>query len=209
MPIEALLIDAPLEDGQIGTPEWFKPHRTPLLLEANGAWHLVFWVGAEFYPNVWDFIEETRVAGASRRVPSSMDFSKLTPASRMIFVHPQAKVDVTVPELYCPCPKGVHTFAGEPSCLGGAKYLPMADVEGYRTEELGEAVTRTIPCGHSYAAYAAPSWMKYAPENPRPAVFLQMAVTGIAMINDREGAFDADVERRVREARVEAFRADA
>lgn len=45
-------------------------------------------VGRENYPAVWDYVEETRLFGASRKMPPTLPWEKLTPGqSRMVFVH--------------------------------------------------------------------------------------------------------------------------
>jgi hypothetical protein len=55
---------------------------------------LVMWVGAEYYPYVPDFIEEGRVHGFSKRVPTTMDgLNQLNERSRLILVHPKAGFD--------------------------------------------------------------------------------------------------------------------
>jgi hypothetical protein len=201
VPIEELLIDPARTFPDIGTEEWFKPHRTPILFEHKGAHHLVFWVGREFYQSVWDFIEEVRVGGASRRLPSTFDFSKITAASRMFFVHGAARVDGSaIGELFCPCPKGTHgpTIESEPFCLGVAKYAAKPDQP--------DGSVRTLPGGHGYLVHTPPEGVEL---KESPGLFLQVAVTGIAMINQRDGGFDPDVESRVRAAGVETFRTDA
>ncbi|MBU2722906.1 hypothetical protein [Acidithiobacillus ferridurans] len=112
-PIEAFLIDpVPPFKGE--------PFRAPILMEdpqQNGIYHAVVWVGAEFYPSLVDYVEETRVKGASRRIPSGFDFSKLTPGkSRMIFVHPRAfTAQCHVP--VTPCPKGIPDHGRDEPCI--------------------------------------------------------------------------------------------
>ncbi len=52
---------------------------------------LVIFVGKEYYKATWDFVEEVRRYGASRKVPRNLPFEKLTPGqSRMVFVHSRA-----------------------------------------------------------------------------------------------------------------------
>lgn len=59
----------------------------------SGVFHLVIWVGAEHYSYVADIIEEIRLYGASRRIGSMVDLSKLTPGqSRMILAHPKCRL---------------------------------------------------------------------------------------------------------------------
>jgi hypothetical protein len=80
----------------------------------NGVWHLLDVVGQCYYPNVADWIEETRRYGLSRRVPKNLDFSLLTPASRIIILHSRANIrnwpDFLKhdPELNWQCPRRIE-----------------------------------------------------------------------------------------------------
>ncbi len=224
LPLESFLVDPPLIEGEVGTPEWFQPHRSPIWYERGGVNHLVIWCGAEHYPNPWDFIEEGRVAGFSRRVPSAIDFSKIGPMSRMIFVHPQAAVTPTQeldgkPTL---CPRKnrfvdaatarteferVAAEAGDPvvlhpewqadtRCLGGAKYLATP------TADRGSWVL--LPCGASYqAGDGAPLALP-----ARAAIFLQTPITGVAMITGHDGKVDKEKAEHVQKAGVPVFESD-
>jgi len=60
------------------------------LVERGGVWHVLDWVGTKHYENVPDYIEELRRFGLSRRLPSNLNFSKLTAESRIILVHEKA-----------------------------------------------------------------------------------------------------------------------
>lgn len=52
---------------------------------------LVIFVGKKFYESPWDFVEEARRFGASRKLPNNLPFDQLTPGeSRMVFVHSKA-----------------------------------------------------------------------------------------------------------------------
>lgn len=54
----------------------------------NSVNDLVIFVGRGFYPSPWDFVEEVKRFGVSRKVPKNLPFEQLTPGeSRMIFVH--------------------------------------------------------------------------------------------------------------------------
>lgn len=55
---------------------------------------LVIFVGKKFYESPWDFVEEARRFGASRKLPHNLPFDQLSPdESRMIFVHSRAIPD--------------------------------------------------------------------------------------------------------------------
>ena len=90
-PIEWFVVDppAPLDLGAIGV----RPRGVTLVRDeslADGTCHIVDWVGAESYPNVADFVEEARRFGISRRLETTLDFSRITDRSRLVLVHPRA-----------------------------------------------------------------------------------------------------------------------
>ena len=88
-PIEHFLIDPPrpIEAGALGIAA-----RGVTLATLGDAPCVLDWVGVDSYPNVADFIEETRRFGASRRVQAGLDFSVLRPGARHLFVHPKALI---------------------------------------------------------------------------------------------------------------------
>lgn len=212
-PIEELLFDPAIAEKDGGSPAWFKPHRSPILFEKDGGWHVLIWVGAEFYPNVWDFIEEVRVAGASRRVPENMDFSKLSDRSRMFFVHATAwtRAAAENDKSYCHCPKKTHAlFEDERSCIGGSLYTATPTIVENGVKWRG------LPCGHRYRVHgpAKDETLQglldlVAGMESGPGMFLQMAITGIALIRHKDGSFDAQVRERAQQAKqIEVFEAD-
>jgi hypothetical protein len=88
-PVEAFLIEPPGEvpDSLGLTPLGVK------LIEIGGTWHVIDWVGSQHYPYVADFVQEVKALGLSRRLPKTLEFEKLTPASRIILVHSNAIMD--------------------------------------------------------------------------------------------------------------------
>lgn len=79
-----------------------------------GTWHIFDIVGQKHYPNVADFVEETRRFGVSRRceLASAEEYAKLTPQSRLVLLHQRAWVGAFetyarewVPGYYDTCPK--------------------------------------------------------------------------------------------------------
>lgn len=128
-PMESFWMDPPLP-----LPLTVQAQVTPLgmsLWEAgDGTHHVLDWIGESHYPYVPDFLEEARVMGFSRRAPKTLDFSKLGPGSRMIYIHKRARVanhlDFApyLPDFECPCGKG-H-LAGD-SCIGLLWHVAPAD----------------------------------------------------------------------------------
>jgi hypothetical protein len=56
-------------------------------------WHILDIVGAEHYPNVADWVEETRRFGMSRRLARNLDFSLIDEDSRIFLAHSKAHID--------------------------------------------------------------------------------------------------------------------
>lgn len=56
--------------------------------------HVFDIVGAEYYPNVSDFVEETRMLGVSRRCELQAEqYALITKESRLILLHPKALIE--------------------------------------------------------------------------------------------------------------------
>lgn len=99
-PIEAFLFDPPLPLPEgvdlVNKPQlWMRTDPAsgePILdsLTEEPIYDVLIWVGAEYYPEAADYIEETRHLGASRRLNPQMDIAKLTRQSRMLLAHPHA-----------------------------------------------------------------------------------------------------------------------
>jgi hypothetical protein len=188
-PIEDFLIDPPLTVGAVPAA-WLAPHRTPLLVEHDGVWHVVHWVGEVYYPSAADFWEEVRVAGSSRRIPPHFDLTKLTAQSRQFFVHARAYPDASstaalIPSGYAGpltygCPSH-HHWPPEPHCLQFVRQYPVRDAEGYATVERAPGRVRTLPCGHAYALGPAVLSSPLA-----VGVFLALPITGVCIVQQPE-----------------------
>ncbi len=157
-PIEEFLIDAPtlIPPGLAVAP------RGVSLITVGGVTHVVDWIGAAHYPNVLDFVAEVARFGLSRRLPSSLDFARLTPASRILLVHARARVENA--SVYGPfaCPKNLHA-PGSNACIG----VWWEDVEGGAPTPGSSAprvVRRALP-SVSYTARERPAGItaRYAP----------------------------------------------
>ena len=60
------------------------------LLDIDSVTYVIDRVGLESYPYPQDFINEAGRLGVSRRLSEKLDFSRLTPASRLLIVHDRA-----------------------------------------------------------------------------------------------------------------------
>ena len=126
----------PLEHFFFDPPQatQYRPVRIPMLLPAPGGInHLAIWVGEEFYPHMADFIEETRLKGISRRVPSTFQFEKFGPSSKMLFIHPKSivKNGEMYPEVVCPKGNPPH-----PDCIGKGYQVAPPDPDSVDTRSI-------------------------------------------------------------------------
>ncbi len=170
-------------------------------------------VGGAHYPNVADFIEEVRSMGASRRLPSTLDFARLSPRSRLILVHDRASIKnaasmrrtewdedrnpLAVPRF---CPKHLDNHivpvieveagevlatVGNPEMCAGLWYH---DVEGgdrlHDPDKWPRAIERKMPGGFSYlASHPVDGFTR----DYAPAIFLTLPVHTIAVIHGKNG----------------------
>ena len=160
------------------------------MIERGGVHHLVDWVGSKHYPNVWDYIEETRRLGASRRLPKTLDFSKLTSDSRILFVHARAGIANPVPFWYGVatqhgaagvCPKDIAAHDGEFACIG----LCQHDIEGATDDGLpamapGQVFRRVGKTKTTYYGWARPDGVD---PDYRPAIFMSLPLRRLAVID--------------------------
>jgi len=175
-PIEEFLIDppTPIPAGLAITP------RGVSLIQIGGVAHVVDWVGAEHYPNVLDFVLEVGRLGLSRRLPVTLDFAQLVPASRILLVHARARVENAHAYGPFPCPRELHG-PGTNACIGawwedvtGGTAVPGPDPR---------AVTRALP-SLSYRARRVPE--EVMPEHA-PGFFASFPASRLAVVAGGDG----------------------
>jgi hypothetical protein len=91
-PVEDFLFCPPTRLEELAKWTGELAHLGVKLVQVGSVWHIFDWVGSQHYPNVADFVEEVRRFGLSRRLPKTLDFSKLTAESRIFLVHDRAWV---------------------------------------------------------------------------------------------------------------------
>jgi hypothetical protein len=89
-PIECHLFDPakPVEAAVLG----LSPRGVTLFDDGAGTTHVMDWIGSEHYPNVADFVEETRRLGVSRRIAKTAELARLGPRSKLFTVHSRALI---------------------------------------------------------------------------------------------------------------------
>lgn len=139
IPIEFMFADPPqpIEPKAYG----LRP-RGVRMIEFQGRFHLMDWIGAVHYPNAPDFLEEARRFGVSRRIPRSLDTTKLTRESKLLLVHPRGRIAGGSFQ-HCDCPKekcrSLPIGLGWSSQNGRLTLLPQqADPHGTDPTCLGE-----------------------------------------------------------------------
>ena len=94
-PIESFLIDPPLA---IDTAALGMTRVGVRMIERDGVWHILDWIGDSHYPNVADFVEEVKRQGLSRRLGKNLSadgrngFELLSARSTIILLHARAMI---------------------------------------------------------------------------------------------------------------------
>jgi hypothetical protein len=185
LPLEHFIVDPPIviDPAALGL--------SPIgvqLVERDGVWHILDWIGSEHYPNVADFLEEVRRFGLSRRLAKTVDFSKLTERSKILVVHARAHVenfrtyaDHWLGVRYNRCPKelSAHNIPDAPDSCAGVWW---EDVEGGSpprpTTSTQRVVIRIMPA-FNYVAASRPDGVT---PRYRPAVFASFPITRLVVI---------------------------
>jgi len=182
------------------------PVRGMLPVVLNGTTNLIDWVGAQYYPNVADFVEEVRLFGLSRAMSPTAPFEELTAQSRLITVHPRAWIhnisEYGIP--YWTCPKNIrgHGFtdpgtAEVPMCAGAYWWdvtdgEPLEVAAGTRQADDAErAVTRQMP-SFRYFAHCRPEGV--VPEYS-PAAFAAWPIAKLQVIRGEYGEHEPAIDR--------------
>lgn len=224
-PIEDFLIDPPkVLNADLG----LSPIGVRVLqMKANGPFWVFDWVGSEHYPNVADFVEETKRFGLSRRLPRTADFAKVGPDSRIVLFHARAYIE-SFRDLYVaiapdgePCPKKLThhrwsfndhqlgaTFSEKPRSIDPTPSPPgemcarlwWEDIIRHHADSHGEdrAVTRRLP-NFWYEARTTPPEVE---ARHQVAAFLQLPITNLAVIRADDDSHEATFEKLAETAGV-------
>jgi hypothetical protein len=177
---------APLESFIVDPPRAVDPVALGLspigvrLIQVGETWHLFDIVGETYYPLPADFVEEMRRSGsASRRLPASLDFSKLGRASRLVLIHRKAVFENYARfRLRIPCPAGIHRHPLPEMCAG----LWWQDLPPQAPGLLGDWEVERRIGGLSYCGLTHPEGVGYA---YRHGIFMILPLTHLVVIAGR------------------------
>jgi len=186
-PIEYFLCDPP-----ILVDDWHLSAVGVQFIERDGITHILDWVGAKHYPNVADFLEEVKRFGLSRRLSSSLDFSRISARTRILLVHQRAWINNFQDYKTWNCPKNLpghhpEVLTQEPEtskrmCAG----VWWGDIEGGTTPKAKRLdgvgsdrdVERQMP-SFSYLAQKRPETVK---PQYRPAIFASFPCSRLVVV---------------------------
>lgn len=236
-PIEEYLIDPPylVDAPTLGlTPVGVKLVEMPNRQAADGTpVHWIWdWVGAGYYPNPADFVEEARLYGASRRLPKNLDWSLITPETRLVLVHSRAGIvpgsgtdrlgqrEATFPtdgahryrfDAMAQCPQEIgHGHCHRPLTphadregTACARYLWQTLLKGEPAEPGAEGFPLVKRAlGDTSYLGLAETDPPLDPKEYRPAIFLRLPVHRVVVIEDTAGGSHAATMERVERAGV-------
>ena len=225
MPVEFFLVDPPqvVDEHALGLSSiGVKLINIPLDPNSSNpdkgsVYHVFDIVGQEHYPNVADYIEEVAHLGASRRLPRTLDFAKMTEDSKLVLLHRRAHVD-NAGDYFAAmgpwrpagwdCAKHLpdHLRAEAPTAMCAG--LWWCDVEGgqpavgpdeaeHRTRSLSarSAQTPLTPVTRSMPSFEYRAWAR--PQNVTPhyqlAIFMILPIHRLAVVQAQDGSHEQAV----------------
>lgn len=196
-PIEDFLLCPPKKLNFDISPQGQTP------IEVDGTIHLLDWIGETYYPNVADWIEETRRGGLSRMLNlRKIDLTRLTPASRLVTVHPRAYIhnitDYGPKSWACPAHLQSHTDeigeAEHEMCAGAYWWDLTEGIKAHAPEHLtlngDHLVQRVMPAftyyGHARSEHVVPEYS--------PAIFGAFPIARLEVVRGEAGEHEEAVE---------------
>lgn len=185
------LVDHPAKDGSVVT-------------------HVFDIVGTKYYPDIYGFICEARAHGVSRRIPSTIDFSRLSARSRIVLLHARAWIDNaeayfaarSPAEWYCPKGLADHLSAEHPPAMCASIYAEDLSGEADAgTRETARTVGETTYRGRVRPEGVTPKY--------RHAIFASFPVGAIAVIRDPHGSTHEGPFERARKAALPVHLSDS
>ena len=176
--------------------------------------HVFDVVGKQYYPNVWDFVEETRALGASRRAElPPEEYARLRPGSRLILIHERAWVDNSaayferigsagINDAFS-CPKRIAPHdeltrppkidSASPRCARVWRYdldedgTELVEHQGLAEDSGLTLVDRPLACGTQYRSFLRPAGIE---PDYRHAIFMALPIHRIELVDPAREADD-------------------
>ena len=161
------------------------------MIELQGQWCVIDWVGSRHYQTVADFVEEARLMGISRKVARSLDFRALAGRGDLLLYHPRGRLDN--PDALAPwltdftCPTGRH--GAHERCAGHHWSALSANVPGRAARKL---VSGSYPVKPPPAAAPAPMHVG--------AIFMRVPISRLVVVEYHDGSVDRDSLRAARQS---------
>lgn len=175
------------------------------LFKQGDVTHIIDYVGADSYPNVTDFIEEVFMYGASRKLSPLLDYSALSPKSRLMLVHGRAIIENWV-ELSqhidwrnFACPKSLFEHSGTDGMLDqttgvgclGFSWQTIEHFKDFIEDPRERHVVREMP-SFSYSGWHSP--MDFEPKC-HPGFFFSLPITNITVIRSETGEHEEAMKK--------------
>jgi len=210
IPLEFFLADPPIPmscDTKVGVE----------LIERNGVVHVLDWCGEQHYPFVTDVLEEGRRYGFSRRIPRTLDLSRLTSESRILLVHAKGLVvnqEALRPFMPEPCHDAFENGRRKPTHQHHCGHLERTGSPvHFQPDPHTHRCTRdlwTVPPATRVEDGAPPRYIRdfasisyevfpLSPDAPPPeyvsALVASLPITNISVIKTRDGSHQGTLER--------------
>lgn len=135
------------------------------MVVASGVHHVLDMIGQRHYPTAWQFVEECRCLGMSRRVSRRLPLEKLDYRSRVLLCHPTAFPGDPVWAVTDPCLRGTGA-SGVPACC--------ATLRHHAPGEAGQVVT--------YGSLRRYTMVARGARPARAGLFMALPITNIAVV---------------------------
>jgi hypothetical protein len=210
-PLEFFLSDPPIPmtcDTMVGVE----------LIERGGVVHVLDWIGEQHYPFVTDLLEEGRHYGFSRRIPRTLDLSRLSAQSRLLIVHSRGLI-VNHEALHPFIPEHYNAAYNEQGRKKPAHKHHCGHLERTASRDHYQPDPHTHGCTRDLWAVAPPTRVEdgvppryirefasisyevfpLAPDAPAPeyvsALVASLPITNISVIKARDGSHQETLEK--------------
>lgn len=192
---------------------------------ADGSQVAMDWIGSNHYATPARWVEEVKRMGISRRMSSLTDFSKLSPATRLVVIHERAWIDLTEEyhkdrpqynsartQPWCPRNVAVHRDLPTVECCAGY-WWEDEEGEGLNDPAVGPRGVMVEMPSFSFRACRRPQTGERLDPIPaptyHPAIFASFPVGRLVVVRDPERGSHTKALERARKARLDVSLEDS